>query len=1754
MRGYDTSLDRHCAVKVLAPELATSAAARKRFSREAKSAAAVVHCHVVPIQNVDEHDGLPYLVMPVVEGKSLQQRVESDGPLSVIETVRIAMQVAEGLAAAHSQGLVHRDIKPANILLKNGVERVQITDFGLARAVDDASMTRSGVIAGTPQYMSPEQAHGDEIDHRSDLFSLGSVMYFMLTGRSPFRAETTMGVLNRIGNDEPRRLQAINPEIPVWLAGIVTKLLSKSPADRFGTAQETAELLEDCLAHVQQPTTTPLPESIAALAPQRNRRPPIGKYIVAAVFGFSLIFAGVLVILEMNKGTLTIESEADDIPIRIMQDDDVIERLTVSKSGKATRIAAGNYVVELDGHFEGLEVSNGTIALNRGGDTTVKITHQQRASQKSTVQDKALIGSWRVMDGPEEVEPGYELDCDKMMTFDEGRGSYQTEDETPIQFSYRVLPEKMIRLTVINGASTGSARESLYRYNLPDPNHLDLQPYVEGKPTPEKMTLVRMGEAEELSTHASLTVPVDTSDTYGWADHDFVDYHRMLIESESFLGSLTWPSEIDLIPTGKDKSTEWLKKHLDVKTLKTNVIELGMHGHVRNKVQRDQILAKVAEAYRNRIADTKTDAGQETIQRLRKSHSDVVKERDLATANHSRLLKDAPTDTGELAASLDELVRLNELLTVLCYRLIEYGVPAIAGSTESSLRGKAIGAKAGKGASDRDLDRLLADAIRQFNDHQRVDPVGSKQPLLTDDEVIAAVRDLSHELESLDISESDYQVLRDAIQRGKIPNHWTIESSNRFKLSDGRIGERWGGQLTMRRDDHSQRTYVFRSRYVGIEPETPASTQPLLAGHVSLTDWIAKVNEAEPAIYSPLPDLPVTEQEIIAALSDLVDKKQSANFESERRTLQQMIDTRSFPPDAELTLFRPQRHRTNGSRWSNRDGFESSKWTLHLRYPYIKGDEKIITADIIGQRTITSMPVDRVADEEIQWGPPAADGLQFGVAVEVSDSDDISDSFSGVVALYTPHFYLRNPRVEETEFVQLPRLYQHYDVDARTATGEQLPTKQRQGYYGISTINLPDQLNRRWRIYKPASSSLVGNYTPTFFEESLSLEPPDGRFFDTFPAVAVNAPLNTPLRVRISIPHPLLSDSTDMMSGEIRLPGLSVASPLAAASEENVGKNEKKGSETMVTEVDGEWHMVEACDTKGVSLEVRPHNRTYQGDRCTAAWAGGGHECRIQVNPDAKTIWSFIKDEDHSFFVDDYELQGGKLILTNDTGTGKRRAVYERGHVRIPDVVPEVAEQQVARWRSAVVEIMVTGTQEGTVDEPHSVGFGVVVRKDGTLVLHINSKWGDIDKEQANINAKFDDGSQVPLELVAGNSSVLVLRPKDPVALNHHFPFSLGPTEVDDEVYVGQLTLPSTDADATHNLVATKVQLAQADRRIATMNSPVWQLKAVQRIPNSHCLPVLSGDGELLAITMTNTGGLLLAIPTARLIEMFPEPFAPAETEKVSAVDQRERDSNNKESPQLPHTISVSEDADKKIPVDLSSKGVDVPPMAFDTLEDFLKPGNDLFDKQMLEIDKRLAKAEKGSAEHALFTTKKKQLKEQWDLSVAQVKGMVAAAEAGNPVQLAPIVIPNNPSPWRAPLPDPLQKHDEEIARVLAGTWDIKRDTGLEEELDGTEVAIEELTAMFSKNMLIVHLKIGDEQHEMHYMYRISGDKIDLWGYDPINKQTDRDHPMLGSYSLENDTLRICHHDQEMEVGQPQARPPVHPGKGLVYWELQRRN
>jgi hypothetical protein len=263
LKAFDPSLHRVVAIKVLAPQLATSGVARKRFLREAKAAAAVTHDHIVTIHAVDEANGLPYLVMQYVAGGSLQDRIDAEGPLEPAEVLRIGVQTASGLAAAHAHGIVHRDIKPGNILLEEGVPRVKITDFGLARAMDDASLTQSGFVAGSPLYMAPEQARGESLDHRADLFSLGSVLYTLCTGRPPFRAANTLAVLRRVSEDIPRPIRETNPEVPEGLVAVVDKLLAKEPAERYQSASEVVEALGQQLAQLQHAAWVPPPRPAA---------------------------------------------------------------------------------------------------------------------------------------------------------------------------------------------------------------------------------------------------------------------------------------------------------------------------------------------------------------------------------------------------------------------------------------------------------------------------------------------------------------------------------------------------------------------------------------------------------------------------------------------------------------------------------------------------------------------------------------------------------------------------------------------------------------------------------------------------------------------------------------------------------------------------------------------------------------------------------------------------------------------------------------------------------------------------------------------------------------------------------------------------------------------------------------------------------------------------------------------------------------------------------------------------------------------------------------------------------------------------------------------------------------------------------------------------------------------------------------------------------------------------------------------------
>jgi eukaryotic-like serine/threonine-protein kinase len=296
-RALDSALSRNVALKVLDPSLASIAAARKRFAMEARAMAAISHEHVVPVYTVDEHRGLPYFAMEYVPGGTLESRIRKQGPLDCLSILRISRQIALALSAAHECGLVHRDIKPANILLDRGVERVRVADFGLARVNSDASHTRSGFIAGTPQFMAPEQVRGETCTPQSDLFSLGTVMYAMCTGHSPFRSESMYGSMQRIVHEEPRSIREQAPTIPDWLEGFIFKLLAKNTVDRFPDAMTVAALLEAEAAYAENSAQFSKPQRLGYGSSAKSQSVGWKQWVaivasVAATASFVVWFTG----------------------------------------------------------------------------------------------------------------------------------------------------------------------------------------------------------------------------------------------------------------------------------------------------------------------------------------------------------------------------------------------------------------------------------------------------------------------------------------------------------------------------------------------------------------------------------------------------------------------------------------------------------------------------------------------------------------------------------------------------------------------------------------------------------------------------------------------------------------------------------------------------------------------------------------------------------------------------------------------------------------------------------------------------------------------------------------------------------------------------------------------------------------------------------------------------------------------------------------------------------------------------------------------------------------------------------------------------------------------------------------------------------------------------------------------------------------------------------------------------------------------
>ncbi len=320
LHAFDPSLSRDVAIKILDPQLASNDLAIQRFCREARAAAAVTHDNIVAVHQVNEDDksGLPYLVMQLVSGESLEQRLRRVGRLTVPEAVRIGMQAAAGLAGAHASGLIHRDVKPGNILIEAATDKVKLTDFGLARATEDMKLTRTGFVAGTPLYMAPEQARGDDIDHRVDLFSLGSVLYESLAGRPPFDGKTPLAVLRRVADEAHTRLRRLNPTVPEWLEDAIDRLLEKNPDDRFGTAAEVSELFAHHLCHLSPMSPLEVRSAgactMAGAGPKARR-----KFCIRTAVALGVVFLTGALLGAMGTLSFMTPPEINDLTLPALQ-------------------------------------------------------------------------------------------------------------------------------------------------------------------------------------------------------------------------------------------------------------------------------------------------------------------------------------------------------------------------------------------------------------------------------------------------------------------------------------------------------------------------------------------------------------------------------------------------------------------------------------------------------------------------------------------------------------------------------------------------------------------------------------------------------------------------------------------------------------------------------------------------------------------------------------------------------------------------------------------------------------------------------------------------------------------------------------------------------------------------------------------------------------------------------------------------------------------------------------------------------------------------------------------------------------------------------------------------------------------------------------------------------------------------------------------------------------------------------------------
>ena len=325
-KAYQPSVDRYVAIKVLPSRLAESKEFATRFQQEARIIAKLEHPHILPVFDYGESDGIAYFVMRYLEAGTLKEKMEAGRPLPLNEIDRIFNQLADALSYAHSHGIVHRDLKPANALI-DSYGNIFLTDFGIAKLLESASprLTQTDAIMGTPAYISPEQAQAQPVDQRSDIYSLGIILYEMVTGRVPFVADTPLAIIFKHVSDPLPLPSSIKPDIPASIEQVILKALAKDPRDRFSTAAEFAAAWKRALEEKEPARRAPgaisAPASPATTAPvtraaPRSRRPT--GWVVGCLAGACLLLsvAGVF-LLALNWQNLTSADPATDVPTQI---------------------------------------------------------------------------------------------------------------------------------------------------------------------------------------------------------------------------------------------------------------------------------------------------------------------------------------------------------------------------------------------------------------------------------------------------------------------------------------------------------------------------------------------------------------------------------------------------------------------------------------------------------------------------------------------------------------------------------------------------------------------------------------------------------------------------------------------------------------------------------------------------------------------------------------------------------------------------------------------------------------------------------------------------------------------------------------------------------------------------------------------------------------------------------------------------------------------------------------------------------------------------------------------------------------------------------------------------------------------------------------------------------------------------------------------------------------------------------------------